>query len=84
MEDKVNRCQCCGMPLDEENVSREPDGSLNEKYCKWCYVDGDFTYSSMEQLIDTCASHMVGDGFSEEQAREYLKQMLPTLDHWKE
>ncbi|MDO4307846.1 MAG: zinc ribbon domain-containing protein [Eubacteriales bacterium] len=36
-------CQCCGMPLNEDSlISREPDGSYNEDYCKWCYADGDF------------------------------------------
>ena len=29
-------CQCCGMPLEDEITSREPDGSFNEEYCKWC------------------------------------------------
>ena len=27
-------CQCCGMPLEDSTLSREPDGSLNEEYCK--------------------------------------------------
>lgn len=28
-------CQCCGMPLNEDGlISREPDGSYNEDYCK--------------------------------------------------
>lgn len=30
-------CQCCGMPLDDTSLSREPDGTFNEDYCKWCY-----------------------------------------------
>ena len=34
-------CQCCGMPLNEDGlISREPDGSYNEDYCKWCYANG--------------------------------------------
>ena len=32
-------CQCCGMPLDDTSLSREPDGTFNEDYCKWCYTD---------------------------------------------
>ena len=28
-------CQCCGMPLDDASISREPDGAFNEEYCKW-------------------------------------------------
>ena len=42
-------CQCCGMPLDDDAViSREPDGELNEDYCKWCYTDGNFVYTSID------------------------------------
>lgn len=36
-------CQCCGMPLEDEIVSHDRDGSLNENYCKWCYADGTYT-----------------------------------------
>lgn len=77
------RCQCCGMPLEDSIISREKDGSLNEDYCQWCYADGTYTYSDMDDLIETCLPHMVKEGFSEEQAREYMKQMLPQLDYWK-
>ncbi|MBR6472791.1 MAG: helix-turn-helix domain-containing protein [Firmicutes bacterium] len=76
-------CQCCGMPLEDSIISREKDGSLNEEYCQWCYADGTYTYSSMDDLIDVCVPHMLGDNFTEEQARAYMKQMLPTLDYWK-
>ena len=24
-------CQCCGMPLDDSSISREPDGTWNEE-----------------------------------------------------
>ena len=78
------RCQCCGMPLTEDDIiSKEADGSFNEDYCKWCYAEGTYTYSDMNDLIDVCVAHMVGENFTEEQAREYMKQMLPTLDYWK-
>ena len=76
-------CQCCGMPLEDEIISREKDGSLNEDYCKWCYADGTYTYSSMDNLIDVCVPHMVNENITEEQARAYMKQLLPTLDYWK-
>ena len=76
-------CQCCGMPLEDEIIGRNKDGSLNESYCKWCYADGTYTYSDMDDLIETCVPHMVSEGFTEEQARTYMKQMLPQLDYWK-
>ncbi len=76
-------CQCCGMPLDDTILSHEKDGSLNEDYCQWCYADGTYTYSNMDDLIDISVPHMVAQGFTEEQARSYMKQILPTLDYWK-
>ena len=36
-------CQCCGMPLEDNNISKEKDGVFNEEYCKWCYDQGEFT-----------------------------------------
>ncbi len=76
-------CQCCGMPLEDEIIGRNQDGSLNEQYCKWCYADGTYTYSDMDDLIDVCVKHMVNENFTEEQARAYMKQKLPQLDYWK-
>ncbi len=77
-------CQCCGMPLeDDSSISREPDGGFNEDYCKWCYNDGKFAYTSLEQLTDFLVEHMSSEQFPPEQARAYFTQMLPTLDHWK-
>lgn len=77
-------CQCCGMPLEDSTLSREPDGALNEDYCKWCYADGKFTYSDMASLIDFCAAHMANESFTSEQVRAYMADLLPKLDHWKE
>ena len=76
-------CQCCGMPLEDEIIGRNKDGSLNEDYCKWCYADGTYTYSDLDELLDVCVKHMVSDQFTEEQARAYMKQKLPQLDYWK-
>ena len=63
-------CQCCGMPLeDDASVSREPDGTLNEEYCKWCYNQGQFAYSSMEELTSFLVEHMSNENWPKEQAR---------------
>ena len=76
-------CQCCGMPLTDELIGHDSNGTLNEDYCKWCYADGTYTYHDMDSLINVCVPHMVKSGFNEEQARSYMKNMLPNLKYWK-
>lgn len=76
-------CQCCGMPLEDGTMSREPDGSINESYCKWCYADGHFAYDSIDQLIDFLADHMASDTWPPEKVRAYLEELLPKLEHWQ-
>lgn len=75
-------CQCCGMPLDDSTTSKEPDGTFNEEYCKWCYTDGDFIYKDINQLIDFLTEHMSNDKSPKEQARAYFKEQIPKLRHW--
>lgn len=76
-------CQCCGMPLEDSNISRETNGLFNEEYCKWCYADGEYMYSDMDDLIDVCVKNMVSGEHSEKEVRSYLKATLPKLDYWK-
>ena len=77
-------CQCCGMKLDDSIMSREKDGSINQDYCQWCYTDGKFTYSNIEDLIFFCEEHLSSENWSKESVREYMTSLLPTLKHWKE
>ncbi len=76
-------CQCCGMPLEDTSISREPDGTFNEEYCKWCYTDGKFVYSDLGQLTDFLVEHMANENWTKEQAREYFETQLPRLKHWR-
>ena len=76
-------CQCCGMPLEDSILSREPDGTPNQDYCQWCYADGEFAYTDLNTLIDFCAGHMASPAWPEDQVRAYLQATLPTLKHWK-
>ena len=76
-------CQCCGMPLEDELMSKELNGDFNEEYCKWCYSDGKFTYNNMEDLINVCVPHMVSINFTEDQVRKYMKGLLPKLNYWR-
>lgn len=64
-------------------MGRDSDGALNEDYCKWCYADGTYTYSNMDDLIEVCVKNMVGEDFTENQAKAYMEELLPKLDYWK-
>ncbi len=75
-------CQCCGMPLEDVSISREPDGTFNEEYCKWCYADGQFVYTRMDDLVSFLLEHMPQKEAPEGQARELLENYLKTLRHW--
>lgn len=76
-------CQCCGMPLEDDTISVEKDGFFNEDYCKWCYADGEYLYHDMDDLIEVCVGHMANEAFPAQQARAYMKELLPQLDYWK-
>ena len=78
-------CQCCGMPLVEDSqIAREPDGSFNEDYCKWCRADGRFAYSSKEALLDFLLAHMPNPDNQPDAARRTAYDgYLSTLRHWK-
>lgn len=76
-------CQCCGMPLEDNIISKEQDGEFNEEFCKWCYTDGKFTYTNMNDLIEFCASSMATDEFPADKMRAHMSSLLPTLNYWK-
>lgn len=59
-------CRCCGMPLDDSTVSREPCGDFNEDYCKYCYSDGEYTLDFWKRY-----SHLDG----EEKLKEFKAQI---------
>ena len=66
-------CECCGMPIDGENVSREKDGALNEEYCKWCYANGEYTLDFFEKYKELGGREMF------EQFKRQLINELNTL-----
>ena len=78
-------CQCCGMPLSEDGmISREPDGSFQEAYCKCCYANGEFTYRSKDALLDYLVSHMPNpEHLPENVFRERMDGYLTQLEHWR-
>lgn len=74
-------CQVCGMPLTDDDLSKEADGTVNDKYCKWCYVNGKHKYSTMEEVIKDVVPNM--DWGTPDERRKFLQKQLPQLEYWK-
>ena len=79
-------CQSCGMPLTkEEHFGTNADGTINEKWCCYCFKDGVLGECTLEEMIDICAPIEVRDGRAKtlEEAKEQLKGYLSSLERWK-
>lgn len=82
-------CQCCGMPMGEsdELYGTNADGSKSTDYCKYCFDQGEFTFSgSMEEMIEDCIPHVVeaNPTMTQEEARKMMLEWFPHLKYWKE
>ena len=88
MEQKF--CQSCGMPLTDDILGTNADGSKNEEYCIYCYKDGAFTGDyTMEQMADFCAQFVddynkhTGKNLSREEYKKELLKFFPLLKRWQ-
>ena len=71
------------MPLEDGFLSREPDGTFNEDYCKWCYADGKFVYTDQSALVVFLAVHMTNESWPPDQVRAHFEGYLHTQTHWR-
>ena len=47
-------CQSCGMPLNDDILAKNTDGSFNEQYCMWCWDGEGFAQDcTMEEMVST-------------------------------
>ena len=77
-------CQCCGMPLEDDYLSKERDGTFNEEFCKWCYSEGKFVYASIDELLDFLMEHYANAQLTNEENRRIFEKELLKLNHWRE
>ena len=89
---KEQFCQSCGMYFYEEGLfGTNADGTESDDYCKYCYVNGEFSKpdETMEEMIETCIPfRLISDenphGYPDEQtARERMLAGFPKLKRWK-
>ena len=76
-------CECCGMLIDDNNVSHEKDGAFNEEYCKWCYADGEYKYETMNDMVEFLVEHLANENVTSAEVRAYVNESLPKLNYWK-
>ena len=83
-------CQSCGMPLTEDILGTNADGSKNEEYCIYCYKDGAFTGDfTMEEMVEFCSQFVdeynknTGQHLNQEEYKALLRQYYPNLKRWQ-
>jgi general stress protein 26 len=78
------------MPLTEDVLGTNADGSKNEDYCMYCYKDGKFLQDcTMEEMIEHCAQFVgaVNEGLEKPITKEeyigMMKTYFPQLKRWR-
>ena len=91
MENEMKFCQSCGMPLTDEILGTNADGSKNEDYCIYCYKDGKFTQDcTMDEMIEFCAQFVdevnknMPKPMTRDEYKDMMRQFFPTLKRWKQ
>ena len=78
------------MPLTNEILGSNADGTKNEEYCIYCYKDGAFTDDlTMEEMVESCAQFVdeynknTGQNLTQEELKSMLRQYFPNLKRWQ-
>ena len=78
------------MPLTDELLGTNTDGSKNEEYCIYCYKDGAFTSDcTMDEMIEFCAQFVdevnknMPKPLTKEEYKRMMREFFPTLKRWK-
>ncbi len=79
-------CQSCGMPMakDPEQGGTKADGSRSEKYCSYCYVDGQFMQPDMtvKEMQSFCIEKMKEQGIPRFIGWLFTRN-IPRLERWE-
>ena len=83
-------CQSCGMPLTNEVLSTNADGTKNEDYCIYCYKDGQFLQNcTMDEMIEHCSQFVdevnkqMPKPMTKEEYKQMMRQYFPMLKRWR-
>ena len=77
------------MPLAEEILGTNADGSKSQDYCIYCYKDGAFTGDfTMEEMVEYCSMFVdeynknTGQQLTCCEYKEVLRKFYPSLKRW--
>ena len=77
------------MPLTDELLGTNADGSKSEEYCIYCFKDGAFTGDfTMEEMAEFCSQFVdeynknTGQNLSRDEYKAMLLQYYPNLTRW--
>lgn len=77
------------MPLTDEILGTNADGSKSEEFCIYCYKDGAFTGNyTMEEMADYCSMFVdeynknMGKQLTKCEYKQQLLQWFPKLKRW--
>lgn len=89
-DNETQFCQSCGMPLTNEILGTNADGTKNHDYCIYCLKDGAFTGNfTMEEMAEYCSMFVeeynksTGQNLTACQYKDLLLQFYPTLKRWR-
>jgi hypothetical protein len=78
-------CQSCGMPMkqDPQKGATNADGTLNQKYCSYCYQEGKFTWEgNVSDFQEFCRQKMIEGGHNRLMSWVFTRGMS-RLERWK-
>lgn len=77
-------CQSCSMPIDTPELwGTEKDGTKNSEYCKYCFMDGQFTHPDL--TLDEMKEHMMKQMEKDKLPEDIVEvaiSRLPFLKRW--
>lgn len=90
MEQEMKFCQSCGMPINDQMLGTNADGSKNEDYCMYCYKDGKFLQNcTLDEMIEHCSQFVdevnknMPKPMTKEEYKQMIRQYFPMLKRWK-
>lgn len=81
-----DRCQSCGMPLEDGFYGTLQGGQTMTEYCKFCFQEGSFTEPDLQfqDMLERSVAHLQRElKFSPEEAQQVAFGMLSDLRRWK-